>query len=43
VTALRTDELLSDSGLRLHLPGGLSLTGIDHGNLDLVLSMLRQL
>lgn len=43
VTALRTDELLSDPGLRLHLPGGVSLTGIDHGNLELVVSMLRRL
>ena len=43
VKALRTGRLSSDLGLCLHLPGGLSLTGIDHGNLDLVLSMLRRL
>ena len=33
----------TDPGLCIHMPGGLCITGIEHSNLDVLLSMLRQL
>lgn len=32
-----------NDGLSIHLPSGISFTGIDAGNLDTVLALLRQL
>ncbi len=34
---------LSSQGLCINLPGGISITGIGHDNLGVLLSMLRQL
>ena len=43
VTQLAVPPSRSNDGLGIHLPSGISFSGIHAGNLDVVLAMLRQL
>lgn len=43
VTQLAASPNASNDGLGIHLPSGISFSGVNAGNLDVVLAMLRQL